>query len=351
MEDKIKISIVICAYNAEAYISEALDSVFAQELARDNFEIIVVDDGSTDATAAIVKTKYQSNVRYFYRKNGGHTAAVNTALQFVRGEYICFLDADDYWDKEKLNAVLVLFEGDKEVDLVYNYYRMVDVAGNIMGYRPDLNNTNPDFLSEEHLREHLAGRVPFKTPTSGISVRRACLEKMGSLAEENIFPDLLVQNILPFYARKIRYIRKCLHSYRLHENNTWENKKFSPARVDAGIKIRQNIRKQVVIHAQISGYDATKFLSRIDLDINKENILLLRAKGKIITAFWLALTVANPIYDRHSNLIFYYFYSRFDLICQSLLSRSLYEKIYTSYVHTDIYKKMHQFWHINKKTR
>lgn len=100
------VSVVIGAYNAEAWIRQALDSVMAQT--RPALETIVVDDGSTDRTADIVRS-YGSNVRYFREEHRGRPRR-NRGIREARGAYIAFLDADDYWKPGKLEAQMVLIE-------------------------------------------------------------------------------------------------------------------------------------------------------------------------------------------------------------------------------------------------
>jgi len=108
---KIRISVVIPAYNAEKYIQRCLDSVLAQTHPAD--EIIVVDDGSTDHTAEKVKL-YGPAVRYLYQKNAGASVARNTGIQAARHEWIAFLDADDEWLPRKLELQVRLLEENPE---------------------------------------------------------------------------------------------------------------------------------------------------------------------------------------------------------------------------------------------
>ncbi len=97
-KNQISVSVVIPAYNSGAFIARAIDSVLNQTLAP--YEIIVVDDGSTDDTAHVVK-KYD-NVKYIHQQNAGASVARNTGIEAATGNWIAFLDADDEWLKNKL---------------------------------------------------------------------------------------------------------------------------------------------------------------------------------------------------------------------------------------------------------
>ena len=100
--DDIRISAIMPAYNAEKYISRALDSVLKQSRPAD--EIIVIDDGSTDKTAEIVKG-YAERIRYVYQENGGESAARNRGIKEASCEWIAFLDSDDEWLKKNLKLL------------------------------------------------------------------------------------------------------------------------------------------------------------------------------------------------------------------------------------------------------
>jgi len=112
-----QVSVIIPTYNRAQYVCEAIDSVLAQTY-RD-LEIIVVDDGSTDNTREVLG-KYDDQVRYIYRENGGPSAARNTGLGHARGEYIAFLDSDDLFLPGKLEVQLKGFDQFPKVGMVYS---------------------------------------------------------------------------------------------------------------------------------------------------------------------------------------------------------------------------------------
>lgn len=110
--DAPTVSVVIPAHNAAWCVARAIDSVLAQRY-RD-FEVIVVDDGSTDETGAVV-ARYVNAVRLISQPNGGMSSARNAGIHAARGRYVAFLDADDRWLPDKLARQLALLEAHPEL--------------------------------------------------------------------------------------------------------------------------------------------------------------------------------------------------------------------------------------------
>jgi glycosyltransferase involved in cell wall biosynthesis len=125
-----RVSVVIPTYNCAARLVRALQSIAAQTYPREHIEIVVVDDGSSDDTAERV-AEFAANApgetRYVRQQNAGPAAARNHGLRLARGEAIAFLDADDWWETDKLARQLPLLAG--EVGLVYCGNRFVDAQG------------------------------------------------------------------------------------------------------------------------------------------------------------------------------------------------------------------------------
>ncbi|HOM77360.1 MAG TPA: glycosyltransferase [Anaerohalosphaeraceae bacterium] len=134
MQQTIQISAVIPAYNAQKYIARAIESILRQSRPAD--EIIVVDDGSTDDTAAVVRS-YGDKVRLISQSNGGASAARNAGIRAAKGNWIAFLDADDEWLPEKLLLQTELLL--KHPDLVWitgNYLQCLCDENRIAEYTP-----------------------------------------------------------------------------------------------------------------------------------------------------------------------------------------------------------------------
>ena len=117
------VSVVIPTYNRAHMIGDTLNSVLAQTYR--NFEIIVVDDGSTDNTPEVL-TYYGSPVHYVRCENRGKSAARNTGIRVARGDYIAFLDSDDLWLPNKLQAQMDVFDEQPDLKWVYSDCYMFD---------------------------------------------------------------------------------------------------------------------------------------------------------------------------------------------------------------------------------
>ena len=111
-----KVSVIIPTYNRAEYLPDAIDSVLAQTF-RD-FEVIIIDDGSTDNTREIIEKyikRYPQIIRPFYQMNSGASVARNKGIEEARGEYIAFLDSDDVWLSKKLERQVSVLERDKKI--------------------------------------------------------------------------------------------------------------------------------------------------------------------------------------------------------------------------------------------
>ena len=109
-------SVIIPTFNRAIFLREAIDSVLAQT--EKNFELIVVDDGSKDATRAVAES-YGARVRYFFQANAGASAARNTGIKNARGPFITFLDSDDLWQPKKLARQIAWMQAHPELMLCY----------------------------------------------------------------------------------------------------------------------------------------------------------------------------------------------------------------------------------------
>lgn len=125
----VRYSVIIPTYNREGFVARAVESVLAQTC--QDFEIIVVDDGSTDGTEAVLRP-YRDRIRYLRQSNQGSSAARNRGIRESCGQYIAFLDSDDFWHPDKLARTEEAVEAHPDAGLFYSDFRMVTPAGGFL---------------------------------------------------------------------------------------------------------------------------------------------------------------------------------------------------------------------------
>lgn len=173
MTDFPLVSVVITAYNASNWIGETLESVLAQDFS--DFEVIVVDDGSTDDTTMVV-AGFGERVYCIHKANGGQPSARNVGIQAARGEYIAFVDADDLWAKEKLRLQVKLLKGTGVAWAYCDAYTFDDKSGRRLGRFGKANRQYDGDILESLF---LAQFIPSPTPI----IRRAVFEHVGYFDE------------------------------------------------------------------------------------------------------------------------------------------------------------------------
>jgi glycosyltransferase involved in cell wall biosynthesis len=203
------ISVIIPTYNSGVFIGEAIQSVLRQTCT--DYEIIVIDDGSTDNTGGIIENNFPQ-VRYFYIPNQGAASARNYGIRRARGEFIAFLDADDLWLPEKLEKQLKVFDADQELMLVFTEHRVFDTTG----FR------KTTFVKKERLMKgDVVKNIFFYShlTTSTVMVRRHAFQEVGFF-EENLIAaeddNLWMRIALKF---RIHLLDEMLVNYRVTENS------------------------------------------------------------------------------------------------------------------------------------
>lgn len=162
------VSVVIPTYNRAHLIEEALDSVFAQTFK--DYEVILVDDGSTDGTEALVKRRYDGKVKMIRQENQGISGARNTGIANASGKYVAFLDSDDKWLPEKLAQQTAYMEAHPEIGLLSTKLARYD-----LGDKQEVEICPSEF--PKSFSELLNGRN--HVPTTTTMIRRECFAKAG----------------------------------------------------------------------------------------------------------------------------------------------------------------------------
>jgi len=182
-----KISVVIPAYNAEKTIRKTIDSVLSQSF--EDLEIIVINDGSTDNTIGEIESFSDPRVRLLNFQNGGLSTARNRGIEFSRGQYIAFIDADDLWTPEKLEKQLLAIEKSDRFGASYSWtYHMYD------GKEKKLDKADKVYFSGEIYEDLL--NYNFLGSGSNPLVRKSAIDDVGMFD-----PRLKVAEDWDFYLR------------------------------------------------------------------------------------------------------------------------------------------------------
>lgn len=199
--NKSLVSVIIPVYNGETFLAGAIECIKRQAYQR--LEIIIVDDGSTDATARIASNT-KGDVRYVYQPNSGSPSARNKGLKLARGNVIAFLDADDLWPENKLEFQLALLSKDPALEVVLGYLQYIRSSQGGDG--------EPKF--EKHPN-------PRPEPNLGAAMfRKSAFDKVGFFDEELPYCD----DVDWFMRAKELGISMLIHKettlyYRRHERN------------------------------------------------------------------------------------------------------------------------------------
>lgn len=221
------ISVIIPAFNAADFITEAIESILAQTVT--DFEILVIDDGSSDATADIV-SRFGEPVRLLRQENGGPAKARNQGIREARGEFVAFLDADDIWKETKLKKQLALFEADPELGMVFTEGYVFNQEGI---FRKNLSKR--ERLMSGNLPQNILLHSGLSTPT--VMLRKRVLDEIG-LFEESLAhaeDDNLWIRVAVRYP--VELIDEALVGVRDHDRRTTRNIKLLVESVKRNIEL------------------------------------------------------------------------------------------------------------------
>jgi glycosyltransferase involved in cell wall biosynthesis len=207
------VSVVIASYNYGHYLPGALESALTQTFT--DFEIVVIDDGSSDQTPEVIQPFLgDPRVHYHRLEHVGHARAKNRGLREARGKYVAFLDADDEWLPPKLEEQIGRFENDPELGVVYTQRVTIDESGEVVPAKaPSLYG---GMVTDSLLLENF---VCF----SSAMIRGEVLERVGYF-DETLGPcidyDLWLRVALCY---RFDYVDKPLVRYRKHQSSMTES--------------------------------------------------------------------------------------------------------------------------------
>lgn len=202
-----KVSVIIPVYNVENYLRKCLDSLVNQTLK--DIEIIVVNDGTTDNSQEIIDEyvkKYPKKIVSVIQENGGQGTARNTGLLYAKGEYIGYVDSDDYVEE---NMYEELYKKAKEED------SDIVICGN------NVVKENYEFLSKEDVdKEFLLGKMAV---WNKIYKKNIIVDNKIQFRSKVWYEDLDFTMKVYFSSKKISYVDKALYNYLLREGSTMNN--------------------------------------------------------------------------------------------------------------------------------
>lgn len=200
-------------YNGQKFISKSIESVLAQSY--ENWELIIINDGSTDITEEVV-IKFQNltnKIKYFYKANEGQVKATNFGISKSNGEYIAFLDSDDLWETDKLKKQVNFISQNKNIDFIYSKYNSIDENANLL-----FTNNSHDSLNHymDLLKRCFIGRLT-------VIVKKSILVELN-LFDENLHStddwDMWIRISKKF---KLSFLDEVLASYRIHPQSMSNN--------------------------------------------------------------------------------------------------------------------------------
>jgi glycosyltransferase involved in cell wall biosynthesis len=202
-----RVTAIVPVYNGAATIAEAIDSALAQSY-RD-LEVIVVNDGSTDATAEVLR-RYEGRIRVIDRKNGGIAAARNTGVAASQSEYLAFLDCDDIWAPTMVERTVAALDDNRDCVLAYTNCAVIDSDGHDL--RSALVGAGVDHAPT--LDEMLSRLWPIMP--SAVIMRRSIFDACGGFSEE--FRSYGFEDVI-FWLRvreegAFHYLPECLVKWR-----------------------------------------------------------------------------------------------------------------------------------------
>lgn len=219
-----RMSVVIPAYNHGRFVGEAVSSVLGQTMA--DLELIVVDDGSTDDTLAVVESIRDPRLRVIAQPNGGTHAAINTGLRAASAPLLAILNSDDAYEPERLAQTVAVLEREPDVALVGSHIQVIDAAGTPIAVKHGWTDLEPwplaaperSFRADSDPRAALLTENYWST-SSNFVFRRAHLEQIGAVRPLRYVHDWDLALRLALVGRLVLLQRPLLR-YRVHERNT-----------------------------------------------------------------------------------------------------------------------------------
>jgi glycosyltransferase involved in cell wall biosynthesis len=271
-----RITVLIDTYNHERFIGYAIQSVFDQDFPAEQVEILVVDDGSADATPSIVRG-LGPRVRLISKGNGGQASAFNVGIGEARGEIIAFLDGDDWWAPAKLSRVMQHFDSHAGVGVIGHGIEQVNTV------RGGSFLTVPQREREISLRSPEGGAA-FRHAMCFFGTSRLAIRREAALRALPI-PETIVIEADEFLAivatahSRAALIREPLTFYRLHDANHYQMHQTDDAKLRRMMQSIAALAVELPGRLTAAGVSAENIAALIDPLANNARRLRLRLDG------------------------------------------------------------------------
>lgn len=220
-DGEIKVSVIIPVYNTENYLEECVNSAIVQTL-RD-IEIICVDDGSTDSSPEILKRLAENDgrIKIITKENGGPSQARNVALDVAKGEYIAFIDSDDYFEPRALEYLYAEAKNENLDDLFFSAKTFTNCDHSVSEYDYTRKADYNGVMTGREMFEIMSANAEFKPPACFQLLKRSFMEENKIRFIEGVFYEDNPFTIeCCFHAERTRYDNINLYNRRLRDSST-----------------------------------------------------------------------------------------------------------------------------------
>ena len=268
----MKVSVVIPAYNHEKFIGPAIDSVLQQSM--QDFELIIVDDGSTDNTASVIKSYDDKRIRYFYQENQDAFNTINRGISLAKGEFLAILNSDDIFTSDRLQRMLEVQQETGAVCLISDVIPISDSGEEFTD--PDFgwnvwHQKNRSFFKQcgDLYTAFLKGN--FMVTTSNLFMKRSAAEKVGVFCSLRYLHDYdFIFRMMFEFPNQVHYLQnEQLLYYRIHDGNTLGEAAIIGREQDKEL-IRKYMLKQ--IPSDLSAYVETGSDRLVELQQELEDV-------------------------------------------------------------------------------
>src|SRR5215831_4384156 len=267
------ITVLIDAYNYGRYIDDAIQSVLNQTLDASKYEIVVIDDGSTDDTPQRVEA-FGDRVRYIRKENGGQASAFNVGICAARGQWIALLDADDAWMPTKLSCAVDAIAQNPEAGLIYHQVLM---------WNPNQGSNEAGHFSmvSGNIAQSTQALLAYQpSPTSALVLRQDILAALLPIPETLRTQADAFLSCLCIFLAPVHAVAQPLTLYRIHGTNAFARSgEIKPDAIEHRMQMREFLVKSLREWLEKNGFQTgskaiASYLKKWDLEQEGDRFLL-----------------------------------------------------------------------------